>query len=532
MKSIVKFQIIFSIVFLVGLTKVAGDNLPEQVHLAIGRDASTMVVSWVTMAPTMLPIVKYGTSALTHGTLGDTTDFEYNGVHRYIHTVTIDNLDPSTIYSLTHGTLGDTVDFEYNGVHRYIHTVTIDNLDPSTIYYYKVGSGDGMSKKIYQFQSFPKGNNFSLRVCAFGDLGYLNGTSIPYLIQAAERGDFDMIIHIGDIAYDLHTDNGERGDLYMKELEPLFSRVPYMVIAGNHEDDGKNFSHYQNRFKMPGLDNQFYSFDLGAVHFVGVSTEYYGFFYEYGQQPVFNQYNWLSNDLQKANQNRANIPWIISYQHRPFYCSNDNSVECRSFENWLVRTGYEEMPGLEKLFIENGMDIGFWGHEHSYERFYPVANRTLFIENGMDIGFWGHEHSYERFYPVANRTVYNDGMHPYKNAAAPTYIISGSAGCHTPKASFGPPNPASAFRSDDFGYTLMTVYNQTHIHLEQISVEKAGVIDDIWVIKDKGYRMTAKSRPSIKFPPAIYQENCSARDHRCRQEFEIRKRVSEKGFAM
>uniref|UniRef100_A0A914Z303 Iron/zinc purple acid phosphatase-like C-terminal domain-containing protein n=1 Tax=Panagrolaimus superbus TaxID=310955 RepID=A0A914Z303_9BILA len=93
-------------------------------------------------------------------------------------------------------------------------------------------------------------------------------------------------------------------------------------------------------------------------------------------------------------------------------------MECRAFENWLVRTGYEEMPGLEKVFIENGMDIGFWGHEHSYERFYPVANRTVYI----------------------------NGKNPYYNAPAPTYIISGSAGCHTPKASFGPPNPASAFR--------------------------------------------------------------------------------------
>uniref|UniRef100_A0AC35F618 Purple acid phosphatase n=1 Tax=Panagrolaimus sp. PS1159 TaxID=55785 RepID=A0AC35F618_9BILA len=185
MKSILKF-----IIFMPLLLLIAADNGPEQVHLSIGRDSSTMVVTWVTMQPAMTPIVKYGTSTLTHGTL--------------------------------------------------------------------VGSGNGMSKKIYQFKSFPKGNNFPLKVCAFGDLGYLNGTSIPYLIQAAQRGDFDMIIHIGDIAYDLHTNNGERGDLYMNELEPLFSLVPYMVIAGNHEDDGKNFSHFQNRFKMPGFDNQFY----------------------------------------------------------------------------------------------------------------------------------------------------------------------------------------------------------------------------------------------------------------------------------
>jgi hypothetical protein len=34
------------------------------------------------------------------------------------------------------------------------------------------------------------------------------------------------------------------------------------------------------------------------------------------------------------------------------------------YEEWLqVRTGYEDFPGLEALFVEYGMDLGFWGHE-------------------------------------------------------------------------------------------------------------------------------------------------------------------------
>ena len=36
---------------------------------------------------------------------------------------------------------------------------------------------------------------------------------------------------------------------------------------------------------------------MGPIHFVGVSKEYYGFFNEYGNIPVINQYNWLENDL-------------------------------------------------------------------------------------------------------------------------------------------------------------------------------------------------------------------------------------------
>ena len=96
----------------------------------------------------------------------------------------------------------------------------------------------------------------------------------------------------------------------------------------------------------------------------------------------------------------------------------------------------------------------------------------LFIESGMDLAFWGHEHSYERFYPIANRTVYNLTRDPYHNALAPTYIITGSAGCHSKHADFDKnPTPGSAARSNDYGYTVMHVLNKTHLFVEQISVE-------------------------------------------------------------
>ncbi|KAK0408107.1 hypothetical protein QR680_003777 [Steinernema hermaphroditum] len=101
-------------------------------------------------------------------------------------------------------------------------------------------------------------------------------------------------------------------------------------------------------------------------------------------------------------------PWIVTFQHRPFYCSNENSKECSAFENRLIRKGFLTMPGLEDLYTKHGVDMGFWGHEHSYERFLPVNNRVIYNETG----------------------------NPYDNAAAPIYIISGSAGCHSGHAWF------------------------------------------------------------------------------------------------
>ena len=52
---------------------------------------------------------------------------------------------------------------------------------------------------------------------------------------------------------------------------------------------------------------------------------------------------------------------------------------------------------------------------------------TLFYENGVDVIIQGHEHSYERLWPVYNETVTGKN---YINPRAPVHIISGAAGCN------------------------------------------------------------------------------------------------------
>ena len=41
-----------------------------------------------------------------------------------------------------------------------------------------------------------------------------------------------------------------------------------------------------------------------AVHYTFMSTEH-------PYEPGTPQYQWLQNDLMKANANRANVPWLI-----------------------------------------------------------------------------------------------------------------------------------------------------------------------------------------------------------------------------
>ncbi|XP_054264808.1 acid phosphatase type 7-like [Macrosteles quadrilineatus] len=214
---------------------------------------------------------------------------------------------------------------------------------------------------------------------------------------------------------------------------------------------------------MPNTkDNLFYSFNLGPAHFIGFSTEVY-YFLGYGIKQVVLQYEWLENDLKEATkpENRAKHPWIITFAHRPMYCSDDDGDDCLNYES-LVRSGLPIVKwfGLEDLFVKYGVDLEIWAHEHSYERLWPVYNHKVYN------GSWEH---------------------PYTNPGAPVHIITGSAGCDEKVDPFiKNPREWSAFRSSDYGYTRLQIHNSTHLYMEQVSDDLDGaVIDFVWLIKEK-----------------------------------------------
>jgi hypothetical protein len=50
---------------------------------------------------------------------------------------------------------------------------------------------------------------------------------------------------------------------------------------------------------MPGDtdDRMYFSYNVGPIHFVSISTEYYYFLDEYGTSGAGAQFNWLIQDL-------------------------------------------------------------------------------------------------------------------------------------------------------------------------------------------------------------------------------------------
>ena len=245
----------------------------------------------------------------------------------------------------------------------------------------------------------------------------------------------------------MDSENARVGDEFMRQIESIAAYVPYMTCVGNHEQR-YNFSNYKARFSMPGeTESMFFSFNVGPVHFISISTEFY-YYTNYGFKMVANQYKWLIGDLEKATrtENRIKRPWIIIFGHRPMYCTTNDKDDCTKL-NTYTRVG---MPitkafGLEKVLLKYDVDLAVWAHEHNYERFWPLYD-----------------------YKVYNGST----AEPYTNPKAPVHITTGSAGCKERHDGWGPKKPFSAFRSNDYGYTRMAAHNATHLEIEQVSDDK------------------------------------------------------------
>jgi len=404
---------------------------PEQIHLSIADDGHSMVVTWSTLDSTR----SLGGSFVRFGTNPQSLSRQSNATERTF----VDG-------GLLHST-------------QYIHKALMNNLKPNTTYFYHIGNSITLSD-LFFFKTFPDPESaWSPSIALYGDMGNVNAQSMVRLQEDTLQGMYDMIIHVGDFAYNMDTNNGKVGDEFMRQIEAIAAYVPYMTCPGNHEQ-AYNFSNYKNRFSMPEekFGDMYYSFNLGPVHFISIDTEFY-YYVNYGKDPMIRQYHWLIKDLEMATrpENRAKQPWIVVFGHRPMYCTGKPKDDCTNI-NTVTRVGLAGMYGMEEVLVKYKVDIAIWAHEHYYERFWPLNNYTVL--NGSS-------------------------TEPYTNAKAPIHIITGSAGCDEGKEEFKKDIPAySAYRNNDYGYTRLKAHNKTHLEFSQVSDDQKGkIVDHFFVIK-------------------------------------------------
>jgi len=437
---------------------------PEQIHISAGLSPDIMSFNWLTW--------DYPIETTSHVMIGDAPH-------------------PSSLKLLETGDTHLFTDCGYQQTQRVIHEVKVNNLNASTTYYYSVGDPQHGFSDIYSFTTGPDADTLEDSLphnfIMFGDMGNVNSQACEPATQMVLEGDINAVLHFGDMAYNMYENNGSAGDEFMRDITTMASHAPYMVCMGNHES-AYNFSHYTQRFRGQPLpkssapqtvwtesgelpNNWYYSFNYGLVHFISISSEIYFDF----PWMARDQYEWLIQDLEIANQNRSNAPWIIAYHHRPLYCTGEGD-ECGA-QAFIMRNGY---------FMN-----GSW--QYSLE--------DAYYKYGVDFVITGHVHNYERVYDIYREKTNQKTT----DMTATTYIVNGDAGNREGHHAFNKSirQPSwSAFRSTAYSFSKFVVYNKTHIHHQQIvgdtelpDTDQGRIMDDVWFVQNKHGPFEGRKEP-------------------------------------
>ena len=69
----------------------------------------------------------------------------------------------------------------------------------------------------------------------WGDMGVFSWNNMENLKRDIDAEEVDLLIHLGDLAYNEGDDDERRGDGFMSAFQPVLASVPWMPVVGNHE---------------------------------------------------------------------------------------------------------------------------------------------------------------------------------------------------------------------------------------------------------------------------------------------------------
>uniref|UniRef100_A0A7C9ABG3 Purple acid phosphatase n=1 Tax=Opuntia streptacantha TaxID=393608 RepID=A0A7C9ABG3_OPUST len=355
----------------------------------------------------------------------------------------------------------------------FIHTSFLKDLWPNSLYIYRLGhsqfNGTYVWSQNYKFKSSPYPGQESLQqVIIFGDMGkdemdgsneynnYQRGSlnTTRQLINDLEN--IDIVFHIGDICYA----NGymSQWDQFTAQIEPIASRVPYMIASGNHERDwpgtGSFYGNYdsggecgvaaQTMFYTPAENRAkfWYATDYGMFRFCIAHTE------EDWREGT-EQYKFIEHCL--ASVDRQKQPWLIFLAHR---------VLGYSSSEWYMEEGTTEEPmgreTLQKLWQKYKVDIALFGHVHNYERTCPI---------------------YENICTRKGRDYYQGPLN------GTIHVVAGGAGASlTEFANFQP--RWSLYRDFDYGFVKLTAFDHSNLLFEYKKSRDGKVYDSFRISRD------------------------------------------------
>lgn len=302
-------------------------------------------------------------------------------------------LDASCPATVRYGTGGQTnlaAPSHGNGTE---HFVKLEGLTPGAQYTYSIEACGADQQKTGSFETAPVQGTQSVHFAAMGDMG-TGGTTQKQVAEAMQNARPDFWLALGDNAYEAGTD-AEFQTRFFEAMPGLLANSIVFPVIGNHEYVTAQGQPYFDAFELPtnnpAKTEHYYSFDWGFVHIAALDTNV----------ALDEQRAWLEQDL--AN---SKAPWKIVMFHHPVYSSGEHGSTARS---------QELIPVLEA----GGVDLVLTGHDHDYERTYPMKGGQVV---------------------------------PAGTPGAITYVVAGTGGATNRPFTTGAPE-WSAFRSDNaYGY--------------------------------------------------------------------------------
>jgi hypothetical protein len=256
------------------------------------------------------------------------------------------------------------------GYDFYQHEARIAGLSASSAYTYDLFmAGTDITTGQDVFTTAPLSGTGTVRFIAFGDSG-VGSTAQRQLAARMGADSFDLALHTGDVAYGDASGIGGPGqaqysDWVFDVYGSWLRSHPFFPSIGNHDDEVGAAQAYRDAFVLPENGataaypdhaERYYSFDYGPVHFVVLDTELA--FLDTARRQA--QLAWLDADLAATSQ-----PWRVAYFHRPPYSAGGEHGSALDVRDAFV-------PIFEKRRVQ----LAISGHEHDYERTFPLRSYT------------------------------------------------------------------------------------------------------------------------------------------------------------
>jgi len=222
-----------------------------------------------------------------------------------------------------------------------LRKVRIEGLVAGQEYYYKVSDG-GAESAIFTFRTLPEKGGFTF--AAYGDTR-TNAEDHARVASDIRQKNPLFVLHTGDLVADGRKIE-QWGPQFFAPAAGLLATAPVLTVAGNHERESPNYYRF---FGAPS-GKPWYSFDCVNAHFTMLDSCI-------SLEPGSDEYKWLESDLASTDKR-----WRIAAFHYPLYSSSEHGSDHR-----LRRV-------LEPLFQKYNVDLVFVGHDHVYERTYPIVS--------------------------------------------------------------------------------------------------------------------------------------------------------------